>query len=163
MLVTLAVALYGAYLAHLRRATRRERAALQLLAEGELVLHNTDDWSPFWWPREWEPLHQKPTFVCVRYYELGEWRLAPLEQLSALRGLELIGVPMKDEDFALVAEIRSLKHLHLEDIVISGIGLGHLTRMESLKYLTLESTDVDAEKVRDLQLARPDLTIVRIE
>jgi hypothetical protein len=89
----------------------------------------------------------------------GKWLPVLANRCPSLEGLNLSWTKVTDETLADLALFPKLTHLWLNRTGLTNAVIPHLARCKSLKFVTLGSTEVDAEGVKRLQRLRPKLRV----
>jgi len=90
---------------------------------------------------------------------IRENSLAVLGELALLEELDLSGSDLSDATFAALPGLKNLNSLSLANTQISDASIPVLSRLPALKSVSLRGTRVSQAGTRQLQTARPDVTV----
>ena len=109
------------------------------------------------------PLAAGSPALSVRFMISSKFDPASLKALEKIREqiveMNLSGMPVKDQDLALLADFDHLEHLFLNNTSITGKGLTSLQKLTSLKTLALSGTSATGADLKTLT-AMPALKTV---
>ncbi|HKG08605.1 MAG TPA: c-type cytochrome domain-containing protein [Pedobacter sp.] len=99
------------------------------------------------------PLAKNSPALTVTVYNKSSFRSDVLKELEPIRkqivSINLSGMPLKDDDLKLIAELRNLRKLNINFTTIKGPGLKHLKNLEYLRHVSLSSTAVTLKDVNE--------------